>query len=111
MPAKEATPFSQALDRRVEEGALGTPYEKLTDDQVRCYACAHRCLIKEGLRGICKVRYNHGGTLMVPHGYVRPLQCDPITKKPLSHAIPGTHALPAGLLGSYLPRSFGQNWV
>jgi len=32
MPAKEATPFSQALDRRVEEGALGTLYEKLPDD-------------------------------------------------------------------------------
>jgi pyruvate formate lyase activating enzyme len=56
MPAKEATPFSEALDRRVEEGALGTLYEKLPDNQVRCYACAHRCLIKDGLRGICKVR-------------------------------------------------------
>src|SRR5881398_444337 len=66
MPAKEATPFSLELDRRVEEGALGTLYEKLPDDQVRCYACAHRCLIKDGLRGICKVRYNRGGTPMVP---------------------------------------------
>src|SRR5437870_3950368 len=66
VPAKEATPFSLELDRRVEEGALGTLYEKLPDDQVRCYACAHRCLIKDGLRGICKVRYNRGGTLMVP---------------------------------------------
>src|SRR5207248_901036 len=50
MPAKEATPFSLELDRRVEEGALGTLYEKLPDDQVRCYACAHRRLIKDGLR-------------------------------------------------------------
>jgi hypothetical protein len=51
MPAKEATPFSLELDRRVDEGALGTLYEKLPDNQVRCYACAHGCLIKVGLRG------------------------------------------------------------
>jgi pyruvate formate lyase activating enzyme len=99
MPAKEATPFSQAIDRRVDEGALGTLYEKLPDNQVRCYACAHRCLIKDGLRGICKVRYNRGGTLMVPRGYVGALQCDPIEKKPFFHALPGTDALTFGMLG------------
>src|SRR2546425_10992702 len=106
MPAKEATPFSQALDRRVEEGALGTLYEKLPDEQVRCYACAHRCLIKEGLRGICKVRYNRGGTLMVPRGYVGALQCDPIEKKPFFHAFPGTDALTFGMLGCDLHCSY-----
>src|SRR5438034_7931833 len=111
MPAKEATPFSQALDRRVEEGALGTLYEKLPDDEVRCYACAHRCLIKEGLRGICKVRYNRGGTLMVTRGYVGALQCDPIEKKPFFHAFPGTHALTFGMLGCDLHCSYCQNWV
>src|SRR2546427_6383170 len=57
MPAKEATPFSQALDRRVEGGARRALYEKLPDDQGRCYARAHPCLIKEGPRGICKDRY------------------------------------------------------
>ena len=106
MPAKEATPFSLELDRRVEEGALGTLYEKLPDDQVRCYACAHRCLIKDGLRGICKVRYNRGGTLMVPRGYVGALQCDPIEKKPFFHAFPGTDALTFGMLGCDLHCSY-----
>src|SRR5438067_8892712 len=95
-----------ALDRRVEEGALGTLYEKLPDDQVRCYACAHRCLIKDGLRGICKVRYNRGGTLMVPRGYVGALQCDPIEKKPFFHAFPGTDALTFGMLGCDLHCSY-----
>jgi len=106
MPAKEATPFSQALDRRVHEGALGTLYEKLPDNEVRCYACAHRCLIKDGLRGICKVRYNCGGTLMVPRGYVGALQCDPIEKKPFFHAFPGTDALTFGMLGCDLHCSY-----
>src|SRR6266513_2256225 len=111
MPAKEATPFSLALDRRVEEGALGTLYEKLPDNQVRCYACAHCCLIKDGLRGICKVRYNRGGTLMVPRGYVGALQCDPIEKKPFFHAFPGTDALTFGMLGCDLHCSYCQNWL
>src|SRR6202158_2952445 len=111
MPAKEATPFSEALDRRVDEGALGTLYEKLPDNQVRCYACAHRCPIKDGLRGICKVRYNRGGTLMVPRGYVGALQCDPIEKKPFFHAFPGTDALTFGMLGCDMHCGYCQNWI
>jgi pyruvate formate lyase activating enzyme len=111
MPAREATPFSQALDRRVAEGALGTLYDKLPDKSVRCYACAHRCLIKEGLRGICKVRYNEAGKLLVPHGYVGALQCDPIEKKPFFHAFPGTDAMTFGMLGCDLHCSYCQNWV
>ncbi len=106
MPAKEATPFAQALDRRVQEGALGSLYEKLPDGKVRCVACAHRCLILDGLRGICKVRYNQGGALMVPHGYVGALQCDPTEKKPFFHAFPGSDALTFGMLGCDLHCSY-----
>jgi pyruvate formate lyase activating enzyme len=103
---KEAGPFAQALDRRVIEGALGTLYEKLADNKVRCYACAHQCLILDGLRGICKVRYNQGGTLMVPHGYVGALQCDPTEKKPFFHVFPGSDALTMGMLGCDLHCSY-----
>jgi AmmeMemoRadiSam system radical SAM enzyme len=106
VPAKEATSFSLELDRRVAEGALGTLYEQLPDNQVRCYACAHRCLIKDGLRGIGKVRYNREGVLMVPRGYVGALQCDPIEKKPFFHAFPGTDALTFGMLGCDLHCSY-----
>ena len=111
MAVKEAGPFAQALDRRVTEGALGTLYEKLPGNKVRCYACAHQCLILDGLRGICKVRYNQGGTLMVPHGYVGALQCDPTEKKPFFHVFPGSDALTMGMLGCDLHCSYCQNWV
>ncbi|HYS02559.1 MAG TPA: AmmeMemoRadiSam system radical SAM enzyme [Candidatus Eisenbacteria bacterium] len=111
MAVKEAGPFAQALDRRVTEGALGTLYEKLPDNKVRCYACAHQCLILDGLRGICKVRYNQGGTLLVPHGYVGALQCDPTEKKPFFHVFPGSDALTMGMLGCDLHCSYCQNWV
>ncbi|TMD04091.1 MAG: AmmeMemoRadiSam system radical SAM enzyme [Chloroflexi bacterium] len=90
---------------------MGTLYEKLPGNKVRCYACAHQCLILDGLRGICKVRYNQGGTLMVPHGYVGALQCDPTEKKPFFHVFPGSDALTMGMLGCDLHCSYCQNWV
>ncbi|MDQ6884355.1 MAG: AmmeMemoRadiSam system radical SAM enzyme [Candidatus Dormibacteraeota bacterium] len=109
MPPKAATPFALELDRRVTEGARGVLYERLETNQVRCVACAHRCLIKDGLRGICKVRYNRGGVLMVPHGYVGALQCDPVEKKPFFHAYPGSKALTFGMLGCDLHCGYCQN--
>jgi pyruvate formate lyase activating enzyme len=109
MPVRQQTPFALELDRRVGEGALGSLYEKLENNEVRCFACAHRCLIKEGLRGICKVRYNREGRLMVPHGYVGALQCDPIEKKPFFHAYPGSDALTFGMLGCDLHCGYCQN--
>jgi len=47
--------FSDLLDEMTVEGEL---YETLEDGDLRCYACGHRCLIRAGRRGICKVRFN-----------------------------------------------------
>ena len=77
-----------------------------TEKTVRCYACAHRCLIKDGRRGICQVRYNKGGVLRVPHGYVAALQVDPTEKKPFYHVLPGSQALSFGMLGCDLHCSY-----
>lgn len=96
------------LDRLTVEGEL---YEKLADKSVRCFACGHRCLIREGKRGICQVRFNKGGTLRVPHGYAAALQSDPIEKKPFSHVLPGTNALTFGMLGCDYHCSYCQNWL
>ncbi|HNN12758.1 MAG TPA: AmmeMemoRadiSam system radical SAM enzyme [Anaerolineales bacterium] len=96
------------LARLTVEGEL---YEKLPDGSVRCFACGHRCLIREGRRGICQVRFNQGRTLRVPHGYVAALQSDPIEKKPFSHILPGTHALTFGMLGCDYHCTYCQNWL
>jgi pyruvate formate lyase activating enzyme len=96
------------LDNLSVEGNL---YEKLEDNAVRCYACGHRCLIRDGKRGICKVRYNSGGTLFVPWGYVAALQADPIEKKPFNHVLPGSDALTFGMLGCDFHCSYCQNWI
>jgi pyruvate formate lyase activating enzyme len=98
----------EIVDQRVREGDL---YEKLDRDRVRCYACGHCCPIPEGQPGVCKVRYNRGGKLFVPWGYVGGVQCDPIEKKPFFHAYPGALAYSFGMLGCDLHCAYCQNWV
>src|SRR5262245_28050269 len=84
---------------------------RVEDGRLRCLACGHRCLIGEGLRGICKVRFNDHGQLRVPFGYVAGLQCDPVEKKPFFHVYPGSDALTFGMLGCDYRCSFCQNWI
>lgn len=91
--------------------AAGELFKKLRDGSVRCCACAHRCLIAEGESGICKVRFNRGGVLQVPFGYVSGIQCDPIEKKPFFHLLPGSSALSFGMIGCNFHCGFCQNWI
>ncbi|MBI2757634.1 MAG: AmmeMemoRadiSam system radical SAM enzyme [Chloroflexi bacterium] len=99
---------ANVLDELTVEGAL---YERQPDNSVRCFACGHRCLIREGRRGICQVRFNDGGKLRVPYGYVAALQSDPIEKKPFFHVMPGSNALTFGMLGCDFHCGYCQNWL
>ena len=101
-------PLAQLLARHTREGEL---YEKLEGTRVRCVACGHRCLIPPGREGICRVRFNEGGVLKVPFGYVAGLHVDPVEKKPFFHALPGAKALSFGMLGCDYHCSFCQNWL
>jgi pyruvate formate lyase activating enzyme len=94
------------LDQLTVEGEL---YEQLPDGDVQCYACGHRCLIRDGRRGICQVRFNQSGVLYVPWGYVAALQVDPIEKKPFFHVLPGADALTFGMLGCDFHCDYCQN--
>jgi pyruvate formate lyase activating enzyme len=98
--------LAEIIDPLTVEGEL---YETLPEQSVRCYACGHRCLIREGRRGICQVRFNEHGKLRVPWGYVAALQADPIEKKPFFHILPGTDALTFGMLGCDYHCGFCQN--
>jgi pyruvate formate lyase activating enzyme len=95
---KKSQTLAAALDAMTAEGAPELT-EHLDNKALRCYACGHRCLINEGKRGICKVRYNEGGRLLVPANYVAALACDPTEKKPFFHALPGSDTLTFGMLG------------
>ncbi|MFB3917632.1 MAG: AmmeMemoRadiSam system radical SAM enzyme [Terriglobales bacterium] len=102
--------LKEVLDQNVAEAAPGL-YDKLDRNRVRCYSCGHCCPISDGQAGVCKVRYNRGGTLYVPWGYVGGVQCDPVEKKPFFHAYSGALAYSFGMLGCDLHCSYCQNWV
>src|SRR5260221_2919170 len=101
--------LQEYLDTMTVEGDL---YEVVDADEkkIRCFACGHRCLIKDGGRGVCKVRFNEGGKLRVPHGYVGALQIARIEKKPFNHVDPGEQVISFGMLGCDLHCSYCQNW-
>ncbi|MEZ8220912.1 pyruvate formate lyase activating enzyme [Candidatus Fervidibacteria bacterium JGI MDM2 JNZ-1-D12] len=126
LKVKEAQqmPIAQVLRQFVREGELyrrlednksqiareaGVP-EELFANRVECFACGHRCIIFDGLPGVCRVRFNEGGKLYVPWGYVGALNVDPIEKKPFFHAYPGARALSFGMLGCDLRCPYCQNW-
>ena len=100
--------LAEVIARQTREGDL---YERMADGRLQCTACGHRCPLPDGAIGVCKVRFNQGGRLLVPWGYVGGAQCDPIEKKPFFHAYPGALAYSFGMLGCDLHCSYCQNWV
>jgi pyruvate formate lyase activating enzyme len=108
--SSRASSLAEVLDEMTTVGAPELT-EYLGERSLRCYACGHRCLIKEGKRGICKVRYNEEGRLLVPFNYVAALACDPTEKKPFFHALPGSDTLTFGMLGCDLHCGYCQNWL
>jgi pyruvate formate lyase activating enzyme len=108
MPLSSMSGLSEVLDRLTAPAEL---VEQLPEGAVRCTACGHRCLIREGRRGICQVRFNRDGELRVPWGYVAALQCDPTEKKPFYHLLPGSDTLTFGMLGCDFHCGYCQNWL
>ncbi len=86
-------------------------YQKLSDNQVRCQTCAHRCLIPLNQRGICGVRANLKGKLWVlNYGRAVADHIDPIEKKPLFHFLPGSQTYSVAAAGCNLRCANCQNW-
>ena len=104
----EPTTLAELIDSRVRPGDV---IREEKNGAVRCFACGHRCLVKPGRRGICKVRFNREGTLLVPTGYVAALQSDPTEKKPFFHVLPGSDTLTFGMLGCDYHCGYCQNWL
>jgi len=81
-------------------------------EALRCTLCPNRCLIQPGKAGLCGVRQNKGGQLVLPYfGEVTALQIDPIQKKPLYHFLEDTQTLSLGFTGCNLGCFFCQNWM
>jgi pyruvate formate lyase activating enzyme len=93
---------------------LVTPRRELSrphpSGKIVCVACAHRCKLTDGARGVCLVRARRGDALAVPWGYAAGVAVDPIEKKPFFHFLPGSRALSFGMLGCDLHCAYCQNW-
>lgn len=88
-----------------------TLFEKLDGQNVRCLACAHKCVIASGNCGTCGVRENNKGELyLLVYGKACAFNIDPIEKKPLNRFLPGTKILSLGTVGCNFRCDFCQNW-
>ena len=77
-----------------------TLYEPLAQQRLGCVACTRRCIMNPGESGICKVRANTDGTLVLSnYGRVVTAHVDTIEKKPIYHYRPGSKILSFGTVG------------
>ncbi|SRR6056297_99705 len=86
-------------------------YKKLAEDKIQCKTCSHFCEIEKGEKGICGVRKNENGKLVVlNYDKITALSIDPIEKKPLYHFYPGTKSLSIAAPGCNFQCESCQNW-
>lgn len=87
------------------------PFYSRHETVLQCGLCPHKCRIKPGARGICRVRANEADQLVATnYGEVASAALDPIEKKPLYHFFPGTGILSVGTIGCNLSCGFCQNY-
>jgi len=94
------------------EGSVPTRYwHALDDGRVQCDVCPRFCKLHPGQRGLCFVRANRDGAIVLTtYGRSSGFCVDPIEKKPLNHFLPGTPVLSFGTAGCNLSCQFCQNW-
>ncbi|MEE9493810.1 MAG: AmmeMemoRadiSam system radical SAM enzyme [Gammaproteobacteria bacterium] len=86
-------------------------WHKLDDGRVQCDLCPRFCKLHEDQRGLCFVRQNlHGEIMLTTYGRSSGYCIDPIEKKPLNHFLPGTPVLSFGTAGCNLACKNCQNW-
>jgi len=85
-------------------------YEPMGDSIVHCLLCPNFCIIKDGKRGVCRIRSNRNGKLYADaYGRVVSLAVDPVEKKPLYHFHPSKPILSTGPNGCNFRCGFCQN--
>jgi pyruvate formate lyase activating enzyme len=82
----------------------------LPDGRILCEVCPRACKIGLGQRGLCYVRQNvDGHMVLTTDGLSSGFCVDPIEKKPLYHFYPGSSVLSFGTAGCNLACAFCQN--
>lgn len=87
-------------------------YSSLDSSTVKCSLCPHRCLLMNGMRGICRAREAEAGKLYsLVYGNPCSYHIDPVEKKPIYHVLPTTAAFSIATAGCNLRCKFCQNWT
>src|SRR6478735_2743708 len=99
---------------RLSDGALPGGWwhdDEADPERIVCDLCPRDCHLRPGDRGVCFVRENRGGEMVLStYGKSTGFCIDPIEKKPLNHFYPGTSVLSFGTAGCNLGCKFCQNW-
>ena len=86
-------------------------WHKLDDGRVQCDLCPRYCKLHQGQHGLCFVRAEQAGQIVLTtYGRSSGYCIDPIEKKPLNQFLPGTPVLSFGTAGCNLACKFCQNW-
>lgn len=86
-------------------------YERIEEGKVKCFLCAHGCIISDRKQGICGVRENRGGTLYsLVYGRLISMNIDPIEKKPLFHFCPESKSFSIATVGCNFKCRHCQNY-
>ena len=86
-------------------------WHRIDSDRVQCDLCPRYCKLREGQRGLCFVRGNIDGEIVLTsYGRSSGFAVDPIEKKPLNHFLPGTPVFSFGTAGCNLACKYCQNW-
>ncbi|WP_428357042.1 AmmeMemoRadiSam system radical SAM enzyme [Methyloprofundus sp.] len=81
------------------------------DGRIQCDLCPRFCKLHADQRGLCFVRKNQDGqVVMTSYGRSSGFAIDPIEKKPLNHFYPGSSVFSFGTAGCNLACKFCQNW-
>lgn len=87
------------------------PLFKKEGDKTQCLLCPHFCNLTEGKTGICSVRKNVSGEIVLTtYGVISGFAIDPVEKKPLYHFFPGKNIFSIGSYGCNMRCDFCQNY-
>lgn len=84
---------------------------KVNQDLSVCEVCPHRCKLRTGQVGRCRVRINYDGLVQpIQNQGIAALGVGDVEEHPLFHFYPGMHTFCLGSTGCTVACEFCQNW-
>ncbi len=84
---------------------------RITPNGVQCQICPNNCMLREGMKGICRTHMALENKLYtIAYGNPCSVHIDPIEKKPLFHFLPASECLSIATAGCNLSCKNCQNW-